>query len=148
MYQLEVFQLNLTLRPVQSAAGASCEVAVYGDLRPGLRKNLVADRWIAGSIAAAGAFVGGAAGATGLALGGLAFLPAIGVAALLGGGSLAAYRWSYRHALRKGLEEIEGMLSALETHLRSQQLFGAPPPTPQTPPQRPPDDGGFIVAIG
>jgi predicted Ser/Thr protein kinase len=151
MYQLEVFQLNITLRPVQGSASGACEVTVYGDLRPGLRKNLTANKWIAGSIGAAGAFVGGAAGATGLALGALAFLPAIGAAALLGGGSLAAYRWSYRHALRKGIEEIEGMLGALETHLRSQQLFGAPPPSPPTPPRRPPDDGGIggvIAAIG
>jgi hypothetical protein len=32
MYQLELFQLNVTLRPL--AAGGGCEVTVYGDLRP------------------------------------------------------------------------------------------------------------------
>ena len=43
MYQLELFQLNATLRPL--AAGGGCEVTFYGDLRSGLRKNLTADKW-------------------------------------------------------------------------------------------------------
>jgi len=83
-----------------------------------------------------------------LALGGLALMPGIAGMAVLGGASLVWYRWLFRHALKKSTEELEGMLQALETHLRSQQLFGAPPPTP---PRRPPDDGGagaFIAAMG
>jgi serine/threonine protein kinase len=142
MYQLELFQLNVTLRPVPGGASA-CEVTVFGDLRPGLHKNLKTDHWIAGTLGAAGGFVGGAAGATGLALGALAFLPAVAAAGVLGAGSLAWYRWLYRHALRKGTEELEAMLAALETHLRSQQLFGAPPPTESGLPRRLPDNTGM-----
>lgn len=151
MYQLELFQLNVTLRPVQGPAGTATEVTVHGDLRPGLRKNLLANRWIAGVIGAATAIAGGVVLSSGATLGAIAAVPALAGAALLAGGSLAAYRWSYRHALKKGTEEIDQMLAALETNLRSQQLFGAPPPPDPGPGRRPPDDGGIggvIAAIG
>lgn len=151
MYQLELFQLNVTLRPVQGQSGGACEVTVYGDLRPGLQKNLTANKWIASILAAGAGATSVAAGVSLLAHGGLALLPGVAAAAVLGGGSLLWYRWLYRHALKKSTEELDAMLQALETHLRSQQLFGAPPPPPQTPPRRPPDDGGIggvIAAIG
>lgn len=150
MYQLELFQLNVTLRPVQSG-GSACEVTVFGDLRPGLRKNLNADQVIAGSAAAVGGFVGTAAGATGLALGALAFLPGVAAAGVLGGVALGWYRWLYRYALRKSQEELARMLESVEADLRSQVLFGAPPPTDRGPPGRPPSDGGaggIIAALG
>jgi hypothetical protein len=67
MYQLELFQLNVTLRPLP--AGGGCEVTIYGDLRSGLRKNLKADGWIAAALAATGGTVGTAAGATGMGAG-------------------------------------------------------------------------------
>jgi len=151
MYQLELFQLNVTLRPVQGQPGGACEVTVYGDLRPGLHKNLRANKWIAMVLAGGGGVLSAAIGAKALTLGALAMLPAVAGVAVLGAASLVGYRWLYRHALKKSTEELEGMLQALETHLRSQQLFGAPPPTPQTPPRRPPDDGGaggIIALIG
>lgn len=152
MYQLELFQVNVTLRPVHGPGGASCEVTVYGDLRPGLRKNMLVNRWIAGVLGVVGGAVGATAGATGLALGGLAILPGIAAAAALGGGGLLCYRLLYRHVLRKSTEEFEALLAALDTHLRSQQVFGTAPRPPELPPPRPPQDdggmGGFIAALG
>jgi hypothetical protein len=149
MYQLELFQLNVTLRPLP--AGSGCEVTCYGDLRPGLRKNLRADQGIAATLGATGAALGTAAGLTALALEGLAFLPGVAMAVALGGGGLFWYRWVYRYALRKGTEELEGLLSALETLLRSQSVFGVLPPPDQGPSFRPPEDGGagaVIAALG
>ena len=147
MYQIELFQLNVTLRPVQGQSGSACEVTVYGDLRPGLHKNLRANKWIAGAVSATVGGVGTAISAGALTLGSLAILPGIAAAAVLGGASLAWYRWLYRRALRKSTEELDAMLLALETHLRSQQLFGAPPPPDPGPPRRPPDDGGAAAVI-
>ncbi len=149
MYQLELFQLNVTLRPLP--AGGGCEVTLFGDLRPGLKKNLVTNKWIAAVVATAAGAAGTAAGATGLSLGGLALLPGLAGAAVLGGAALAWYRWLYRYALRKATEELDGVLTALESALRSQQVFGAFPPADQGPVHRPPSDGGaggIIAAFG
>ena len=138
MYQLELFQLNVTLRPL--AAGGGCEVTVYGDLRPGLRKNLKGDQWIAATMAAAGGAVGTGVGLAGMALGGLAVLPGAVGAAALGGVGLLWYRWLYRYALRKSTEELEGLLTALEGMLRSQSVFGTLPAADPLPVFRPPPD--------
>jgi hypothetical protein len=128
MYQLELFQLNVTLRRVQTAAGPACEVTVYGDLRPGLRKNLIVDQIIAGSVAGGGAVAGTAIGITALKLGGLALVLGGGGAVVLGAAALAWYRLLYRYVLHKSGEELTVLLEALETHLRSQQVFGSAPP--------------------
>lgn len=133
MYQVELFQLNITLRSID---GGGCEVQVFGDLRPGLRKNLKADQIIACSMALSGAVSGTVVGAAGLALGSLSLLPGIAAALLLGGGTLAWYRWLYPHALRKTAEQLEILLEALETSVRSQLLFGQPPAPPAPGPSR------------
>ncbi len=148
LYQIELWQLNTTLKPVLAAGQAGCEVTIHGDLRPGLKKNLVANGWIAGLVAGGGAASGGAVGAAILGLGALSALPALGGAAVFGGLSLAWYRWIYRRALRKSAEELEKLLAAVETHLRSQAVFGTPPLPPEPPPRGPLDDGmGGIIAM-
>jgi predicted Ser/Thr protein kinase len=134
MTQIELDQLNVVLRPVGSPA-ASCEVTAYGDLRAGLLRNWRADRWISGVAAAAGAAGGTAIGLlSALSLGPLATLTAAGGAALLGGISLAWYRWLYPHALRKSREELDRLLAAVEANLRAASVFGSPPPS-QPPPR-------------
>ncbi|MEO8636382.1 MAG: serine/threonine-protein kinase [Gemmatimonadales bacterium] len=146
MYGLELYQLNVTLRPL--AGGGGCEVTVYGDLRSGLRKNLKTDKWIAGVVATIAGGIGTAVGAAGLALGGLAVVPGIAAAAALGGGSLLWYRWLYRYSLRKGTEELEGLLSAIEGVLRSQSVFGVLPPGDQGGVgNRPIGDGGAGAVV-
>jgi predicted Ser/Thr protein kinase len=125
MFQLELFRLNVTLRPVAGSSGPGCEVTVYGDLRPGIRRNLIADQVIAGSMAGGGAAAGTAVGLAALQLGALAALTGAGGALLLGGAGLLWYRLIFRNALRKSGEELSGLLEAVETSLRSQQVFGS-----------------------
>ncbi|HWA58910.1 MAG TPA: serine/threonine-protein kinase [Gemmatimonadales bacterium] len=122
MHQLELFQLNVTLRRVQAGAGTATEVTVHGDLRPGLKKNLVADYILAGSLGGGGALAGSAVG---LKLGAFAVAGAAGGLLLFGVGALAGYRLLYRHALRQSVAEVAALLEALEAHLRGQQVFGA-----------------------
>jgi len=147
MYQIELWQLNARLHPVQAGGETATEVTMHGDLRPGLRKNLVADGWIAAVAGAGGAAAGGAVGWAALGLGALSAAPALAGAAVLGGLSLAWYRWIYRRALRKSAEELQQLLGAVEAHLRSEAVFGSAPRPADPPPLRPPDDG-FIAMIG
>lgn len=135
MTQIDLRQLSVTIRALGGATAAT-EVSVYGDLRPGLGKNLKWDSWIAGIAAVGGTLAGGAAGATVLGLGALLALPALGVGALLGAGALGGYRWIYRRALAKATEELESLLLAVESSIRAQSVFGgAPVPTPMLPPR-------------
>jgi len=148
MTQMDVDQLNVVLKPVGSPAGA-CEVTLYGDLRKGLRKNWLADRWISGTAALGGAAAGTAVGLAALSLGALATLTGAGGAALLGGISLAWYRWMYRGALRKSLAELERLVGAVEGNLRAASVFGAPPPMelPPAGPSAGAGDAGFLGSI-
>ena len=134
MYQLELFQLNVTMRPVSGAGGTSTEVTIYGDLRPGLRKNLRTNYWIAGALGTSGAAIAGGVSLAAMGLGALAALPALGGAALLGGLSLAGYRLLYPYALRKAEEEVDGMIAAIEGNIQAAQVFGAAP-VPEPPPR-------------
>lgn len=135
MTQLDMRQLSVTIRALGGPTAAT-EVSVYGDLRPGLRKNLTLDSWIAGTTAVGGATAGGVVGATVLGFGALMAVPAIGVGAFVGAGALGWYRWGYRRALAKATEELESLLLAVESSIRAQSVFGgAPVPTPILPPR-------------
>lgn len=123
MTQLDVSRLQVVIKPT-GAAGGHCEVTVYGDLRPGLRKNWKWDKWIGGMVGAGGAVGGGMFGVFALALGGFAALTAGGGALALGGVSLYAYRASYKHALKKGREELQKLIQSLEGNLRAAAVFG------------------------
>ncbi|MBC8085866.1 MAG: serine/threonine protein kinase [Phycisphaerae bacterium] len=123
MTQLEVSRLQVVIKPA-GVSGNNCEVTIYGDLRPGMRKNWKVDKWIGGSVATGGALAGGAFGVAALALGGLAVLTA-GVGALAAGGvSLVSYRALYRYALRKGRNELRGLIGAIEGNVRAAAVFG------------------------
>jgi hypothetical protein len=126
MTQIEVEQLHVALKPLGSPT-SRCEVTVSGDLRGGLRKNWTFDRWLSGGMGVAGGLAGGGIGVA-LMLGPMAAVVAAGGAAVFGTAALAMYRWSYRYALRKAREELEGMLVAVEGNLRAASVFGSPPP--------------------
>jgi predicted Ser/Thr protein kinase len=133
MTQIEVEQLHVALKPLGTPT-SGCEVTVSGDLRGGLRKNWTFDRWLSGSLGVVGGAIGTAAGVA-LALGPLAAAAAAsavlfgaGGAVLFGGTTLGLYRLSYRYALRKAREELDGMLVAVEGNLRAASVFGTPPP--------------------
>lgn len=148
MTQIEVEQLHVALKPVGTPT-SGCEVTVFGDLRRGLRKNWVVDKWIAGVAALGGGALGTAIGLAALSLGTLAAVPAAAGAVIFGGISLGGYRWSYRHALREARKELEELLAAVEGNLRAASVFGTLPGAPSPPPHRPggSDDGTFLVML-
>ena len=126
MTQLEIEQLHVALKPVGSPT-SGCEVTVSADLRRGLRKAWLVDKWVTGVVGLVGAAAGAGIGLT-IALGPLAAAVAATGAVVAGGASLAGCRWGYRYALKKGREELEGMLTALGGDLRAASVFGTPPP--------------------
>jgi predicted Ser/Thr protein kinase len=148
LYQLELDDLRITLRPV-GADRAATEVVVYGDLRPGMRKNLVASHWSAGGGGVLAGLLGWvvAAAPKALALGSL-LSPVVGLTgAVLGAASgYAAFRWSYRGALAGAEQELTEMLEAVGRSLRAQQVFGVAPATPTRP--RPPAGGDAGGGLG
>ncbi len=141
MTQIDLSQLSLTMRPLGGPTPAT-EVSVYGDLRPGLRKNLQWDSWFAGTAAVGGAAVGGATGAAALGLGALMAIPAIGLGATFGAGMLGWYRWYYRRGLRKATEELESLLLAVESSITAQSVFGTAPVPARFPPPLPGSEAG------
>jgi len=141
MTQIDLTQISVTIRALGGPTAAT-EVSVHGDLRPGLRKNLTWDSWFAGTAAAGGAAAGGAVGAVGLGLGAvLAAVPAIGMGALFGAGTLGWYRWGYRRALAKATEELESLLLAVESSITAQSVFGGAPVRARVSPPQSPDSG-------
>ncbi|HEX5634573.1 MAG TPA: serine/threonine-protein kinase [Gemmatimonadales bacterium] len=134
LYQLELEDLRITLRPL-GADRAHTEVVVYGDLRPGMRKNLLASHGVAASAGVVGAGIAAVVGVKALALGAaMALLPAAPVALAAAAGSYGLYRLSYRGALKGASREIDQMLLSVERALRLQQVFGGTPPAPPAPP--------------
>lgn len=145
MTQLELEALRMTVQPVPGRADRT-EVAIYGDLRPGARKNVRASHWFAagaGTLGSVGTFLVSIAPKA-LALSfGVAVLPAIGVFAAGGALSYGLYRMAYRSALKASDEALGRMLDAVGASMRSMEVFGAPPRPPRRPPE---DDGGADVA--
>lgn len=140
-------QVRVALHPLRSDPNA-CEVVVYGDLRSGIRKNFNAARWTTGITGAVGAAATGAIVAAKTALGAALAGPiGIGAGLVLGAAAALAYRAAFRSGLRHVVEEIEGLLGAIQASVRSEAVFGTAPP-PRLPPQRPPeDDGGAAAAV-
>ena len=123
MEQIELRRVQVRLHALAGDGGT--EVSIYGDLRPGVRANWRFSRWWTGG---AGAIGGGLAGAgavgAGVATGALVALPIVGgviAAGLLG---FASYRYMFRDALRKAIKELDGLLIAIDSDLRSMAVFG------------------------
>jgi predicted Ser/Thr protein kinase len=124
--QLEARQVQVTLRPLPGDPTRT-EVTMTADLRPGVRRNVLFSKWIAGL---AGTFSGGfgamfchyalAAAAMGIAAGGLA------VGAAIGGGSVLGYRALYRSTLAKARREMTRALESIASSMRAEDVFGLP----------------------
>ena len=119
-HQLEARQVQVTLRPMPGDP-TSTEVTMTADLRPGVRRNVITSKWIAG-------IVGGLSGGlslvgTGL---GIAGVGGVAVAAAMGGVSLLGYRWLYRSTLNKARGEMLRALESIEAAMRAEDVFGAP----------------------
>jgi len=130
-------QVRATLRTVPGGTEAT-EVTLTVDVQGGWKKNLRDAGIIAGLVGSGGAAIGAALGAAALAAAGpLLVLP--GAAGFLVSGAVATglmgplYRWG----LKKARAELDSALTAVAGAVRSQDVFGAPPPG------RPPQiDGG------
>jgi predicted Ser/Thr protein kinase len=130
--QIDLDDLRITLRPVGQQR-TETEVVVYGDLRPGMRKNVRVSHWTAVSTGTGfGGAAWGLAATKWLGLGAAAgVLPALPIAAVAALGAYGLFRLSYRGALKGTEEEIRKMLLAVASATRAAQVFGvpwAPPP--------------------
>lgn len=133
MTYVDIKQLRVMLRPIPGESPAT-EVVVAADLRRGVRTN----GWIGGGLSgvagAGGGLVGVAVGLKGLALAGaLVALPALAGVVLAGGVGALGYGALYRWCLRGATEQVEGMLQALEAHVRTRGAFSPPQGAPAAP---------------
>jgi tRNA A-37 threonylcarbamoyl transferase component Bud32 len=146
---LDLTQLNVTLKARGTPAQPECEVVVSGDLREGQRKNLRVAYWTTGGLASV--LGGGTLAIAAKVLGGLALATPVGAggAAVTALGTAAAYRWSFRRALRKAHEEIDKMILALQQTLDRDALFGgqSPPPPGPLPGHADGDAAAMMVVI-
>ena len=149
--QLEAKSIQVTLRDAPGSPG-SCEVTMYVDLRPGVRRNVNGGAVLAGVMGSIGASLGGLVGAkTLVALGAAAVAaPALGVGAAVALGTIALYRMSYRGAVKRAREEMGRALDTVDASLRSEELFGSAAPLKRTPRMRESgdDDASAILLSG
>ena len=123
MEQIELRRVQVRLHALAGDGGT--EISIYGDLRPGVRANFRFSRWWTGG---AGAIGGGLAGAwaagAGVVTGALVALPIAGGVLAAGALGFVSYRYMFRHALRKAIQELDGLLIAIDRDLRSLAVFG------------------------
>ncbi|MEJ7811038.1 MAG: serine/threonine-protein kinase [Gemmatimonadaceae bacterium] len=133
-------QVRVALHPIASDPGA-CEVVMYVDLRSSARINWKVSASMTGGFGGLGAAFGAAFGAKALALAGAAIaLPAVGLGAVVAGGTVLGYAAMYRWGVRATAREFDRALRAVEADVRSEELFGSQPAHPLPPPRR---DGGM-----
>jgi hypothetical protein len=126
-HQLEAEDLQVMLRPIPGEPEA-CQVTLFVDLRPGVRRNVNASTLIG---AGAGMFTGAAGAALGatklLALtvvGSLGFGLAIGATVVAS--VMLGYRPLYRYVVRKALKELTNVMDAVESELQAALVFDMP----------------------
>jgi hypothetical protein len=128
---LEAAQLQVTLKAVSGASDAT-EVTVFCDLRPGVRRNVLASGWTAGILGGV-ASVFGAAAASAAAETALAIsmftvsVPAVVAGLSVTGLSVLGYRWMYRYYMNRARGELTKALDAIDGGIQSEELFGALP---------------------
>ena len=132
-HQLEAEQVQVMLRALPSDP-AACEVTMFVDLRPGVRRNVNAAAGLSAALGGLGAVTGAGLGLKALAVGALAGVSAVGAGALAALGTLAWYRWLYRSTIRKAEGELNRALGAVEASLRAEEVFGTAPPVRRGPP--------------
>ncbi len=145
-YGVYVPQVRVTIAAVPGDARA-CEVSMHIDLRAGLSANIAGYSIGTTALSGLGGMIGAAVGKAALALTGAALLgPALGAAAVLGVAALAISGPIYRWEIGKANEEMSNALAAVETAIRSVDIFGSAPPPPAI---RAPawSDGGFPGGI-
>jgi hypothetical protein len=133
-YGVYVPEVRVTLATVPGDPRA-CEVSIHADLRRGLTANIAGYSAIVGAGVGGGGAIGGVIGVKALALAGAAVLgPALAGAMVLGVGAMAISGPIYRWEIRKTVEELTGALVAVDTAIRSLDIFGENPPPSVLPP--------------
>jgi eukaryotic-like serine/threonine-protein kinase len=142
---IDAYRLRVRLHPLANDP-RRCEVTITVDLRAGVAKNAKYGMLFGGGFGAAGAAVGIALSA---AKGAMLLAAPIGLGALavMGGLMVGAYRWSFRWGLTRARKELEHLLDSVQGAVKSQDVFGAPPPTPIPPPPAA-DDGSWMIGLG
>ncbi len=124
--QIELFDLNVTLHARGSATAPSCEVVITGDLRAGIRRNVLWDYILMGVSAMVGLV--GVSSLTGGIMAASAF-SAVPLIAGAGAAVTAAvaeaiwYRWLFRNALASLEQELQDLGRQIERQLTQQALF-------------------------
>lgn len=127
-YGVYVPEVRVSLANVPGDPRA-CEVSMQVDLRSGVTANLASWGALAGGGGGIGGFVGFVVAKKALALAGAALLgPVMGGALVLGVGVLASAGPIYRWELRKTTEELNAALAAVDSSIRSLDVFGETPP--------------------
>ena len=126
--QLEARQVQVTLRAVTGAAERTA-VTMTTDLRPGVRRNIRVNQWLAGIAGTGSGALTGALIAKGAAVAASAVVlaPAAGVAVAAAALSLLGLRKLYASTLHKAEREMRQALEAVASAIRSEAVFGAPP---------------------
>jgi hypothetical protein len=142
-YGTFVPEVRVTLAGVPGDPRA-CEVSMHADLRRGINANLAAYGAFAAGGGVLGSVAGVAIGKQVLALVGTAlFGPAIGGALVLGVGVIVAAGPVYRWGIGKTSDEMDDALAAVDSSIRSLDIFGEPPPALPSRTSGVYGDGGF-----
>ena len=144
-YGLNAKEVRVTLAPVPGDA-SRCEVSMQVDLRPGLGANIAVSSIFAGGGSVCAAVISGAIAKKAFAMVGMALLgPVLGSALVVGAGVLAIALPLFRWQLGKMESELAAALAAVDSVLRSRDIFGEAPPPP-LPPQA--DGNASLLLMG
>ncbi len=126
--EIDLRLLNISLSTRGTVEAPATELVISGDLRDGLRKNVMVSQ----AIQAGGGAVGTAVGAGLGVMSGMTMLAALPAVAAAGVGVVLA-RWGYRAAFRAGVRkvhrELDGLLRAVQRAVTEDAIFGGPPTT-------------------
>jgi eukaryotic-like serine/threonine-protein kinase len=122
-HQLKAEDVQVMLRQIEGDPDA-CQVTMFVDLRPGLRRNVNTATLLGGGLAGVTATFA-AMGAKVLALTALGAVGfSAGLAAAAGAAMLLAYRPLYRRVARKAASELSVAMDAIESALQVDSVFG------------------------
>ena len=145
-HALEAAQLQVTLKAVPGATEAT-EVTVFCDLRPGVRRNVLAAAWMGGAFGSIGAVFGAAAASVAAKTALVITMFTVTVPAVLAGLgitglTIAGYRATYRGYVKRAQKELTRALDAIDGGIQSEVLFGALSPPRLEPPRDDPHRRG------
>ena len=131
-HQLEAEDVQVMLRAIPGDPDA-CQVTMFVDLRPGIRRNVNTSIGIGGVLGVLGGAGAAAVGATKLLMLTAAGMLGFGasVAAAIGASMLLAYRPLYRSVVRKAETELSRAMDAIESGLQVESVFGNVPDVPR-----------------